>query len=185
MSYLKIKNRESSIISRARARSISFVFSSREYSTGLIIGALALPFILCGMAKTPPLEKIEQRPIASTRFDDLIEIAKIQVKRTNPINGAYELVSVDEKEATVTRSTRGFRAKTQLEEQQFSRLAENLIEAGEITVYPHKSQHDLEVHLTVFSNTGKRDVILDPTGDLNSLYTEIMELRNKALSNAN
>jgi hypothetical protein len=157
---------------RAWALGVSFVFVLAICSTGLITKAFAA-------AKIPP--RPAENITGPISLENLKPFKTLRVIRTNVANHAFEELTIQDKLATLKRSN-GLSKTLVLEEGVFQTYEQNIRALQTYEPKTVKPQDGVKVEMAVKTADGESRFDVDPAGRAQTIYADLMNLRNKVLS---
>lgn len=154
------------------ARACTIAFACGICSTGLT------NFIYAA-AKVPP--RIVENTTQSVNLETIKPIKILRVIRTNVANSAFEELSIQEKSAIVKRST-GLQKTMALEEGAFQAIESKIRALGMFEPKFVKPLDGVKVEIAIKTQDGESRFDIDPAGRIQACYADLMNLRNKVLS---
>lgn len=142
---------------------------------------LVLSWVMSGCVTSREVVK-KPDPIEIGRFDDLDETMAIEIKRTNPSNGNFELLRLDQEKLILSRNINNFKKTLNVDPDTLKILDKKIREMGEIKVFPFENAQTVQIMITVYGNKMERSLTLDPKDELQPVYVEFMKLRNEVLA---
>jgi hypothetical protein len=178
------------MLQQNRGKTIANIFIARACAGlnvfVLLLGSSALTFAAARKPVQSPVDTaLINSPIDSSLRLAQSPISSIEMRRVNERNNAAETLILDEKSAVVMRNRGGFYRSLEFTPERFAALTQKLRDAGEIKsgkgAVTDLGGEPLRLELSVRMGKSHKTVLLDPSVSEQSLYTELMTVRNQVL----